>query len=478
MDEQAIRPSLARRSCALLALAAAAAALVVVIALLIRHPVELLITLVLVAIALAAAWAALVHRGVRRVIAVMVAVVAIGAPSALPDVRVYLVMLLYLCLAALSAALAKVAIGHRVAPGAGPAEVGPARHGVLLMNAKSGGGKVEKFGLEAEARKRGVRTVLLRQGDDLSELAERAVTNGADVLGMAGGDGSQALVADVARRHGIPFVCVPAGTRNHLALDLGLDRDNVVGALDAYGHAYERTIDLAMLGDRVFVNNASLGVYATVVQSAGYRDAKVSNIAASLPDLLGPNGNRPDLRFTRPDGTEQSGADVVLISNGPYRLEHLNGFGSRERMDAGVLGVVTISVNRASEVPALAAAEVSGRLSRFPGYTAWTTPEFVVTSGKPLVEVGVDGEALRLPPPLRFRSLPGVLRVRLPRNAPLVSPAQAAPVGVGRSAGALFAVLMGRPDPGPARSTGAGAQPHPAGRDDRGPSTRSGAGAT
>jgi diacylglycerol kinase family enzyme len=89
---------------------------------------------------------------------------------------------------------------------------------------------------------------------------------------MAGGDGSQALVAAVAAERDIPFVCVPAGTRNHFVLDLGLDRKDVVGALDAYTDGVERRIDLARVGDRVFVNNVSLGVYAAIVQSDDYRD--------------------------------------------------------------------------------------------------------------------------------------------------------------------------------------------------------------
>ena len=92
---------------------------------------------------------------------------------------------------------------------------------------------------------------------------------------MAGGDGSQALVASVASRHGVPFVVVPAGTRNHFALDLGIDREDVVGALDAFDDGVERVIDLAEVNGRVFVNNASMGVYAKIVQSDDYRDAKM-----------------------------------------------------------------------------------------------------------------------------------------------------------------------------------------------------------
>ena len=103
------------------------------------------------------------------------------------------------------------------------------RHAVLLCNPWSGGGKVERFGLVDEANELGVETVLLDRGLDLEALARGAVADGADCLGMAGGDGSQALVASIAVEHDLPFVCVSAGTRNHFALDLGLDRRRPVG---------------------------------------------------------------------------------------------------------------------------------------------------------------------------------------------------------------------------------------------------------
>jgi diacylglycerol kinase family enzyme len=344
-------------------------------------------------------------------------------------------------------ATARFALGHDLPRRRTGKRVGPARHGVLLMNPRSGGGKVRRFDLEAEARRRGVRPIVLQPGDDLRALAEMAATDGADVMGMAGGDGSQALVADVARRHDIAYVCVPAGTRNHFALDLGLDRDDVVGALDAFAAAYERRIDLAQLGDRIFVNNASLGVYARVVQSDAYRDAKLGTTARMLPDLLGPGVRRLDLRFDRPDGEPQTSSDMVLVSNDVYRLESMAGFGTRPRIDDGVLGVVTVTVDRARDLPMLMSLEAAGRIERFPGYRAWATPEFVVDSSEPLIDVGVDGEALQLPPPLRFRSLPGALRVRTPLTAPGVSPGAAVHHGPGTAMGALLQVLAGRPVP-------------------------------
>lgn len=300
--------------------------------------------------------------------------------------------------------------------------VGPARHGVLIMNLKSGGGKAEKFSLEDECRQRGIEPVVLGPDDDLLELARRAVADGADAIGMAGGDGSQALVASVAAEADVALVCIPAGTRNHFALDLGLDRDDVVGALDSFGDAVERRIDLAEVNGRVFVNNVSLGVYAKIIQSPDYRDAKGPTTAAMLPELLGPDADPFDLHFTSPDGTHHDTAQVIQVSNNPYVLSSLAGFGSRARLDTGELGLAAAEIGRAADVAAFVAAETAGRLGSFAGWSEWTAPSFTVDSGSP-VEVGIDGEALLLDPPLVFRLRPGALRVRLPHHAPGYSPA-------------------------------------------------------
>jgi diacylglycerol kinase family enzyme len=443
MSEPAV-PFLARWACAVLALTALITAVIVVVVTLVRDPVQLVVAIALLAVAVIAGWAALVRRGWQRWLLAGTAVLALVALAFLPDLRTFVVLAVVIGLVLVAGIASRVALGSDLAPTVETTRVGPATRGVLLMNPRSGGGKVERFDLESEARRRGITPIVLGPGDDLRELAERAAAH-ADVIGMAGGDGSQALVADVARRHDIPFVCVPAGTRNHFALDLGLDRERVAVALDAYGDAVERRVDLAVLGDRVFVNNASLGVYATVVQSPKYRDAKVATVAEQLPELLGPGAERFGLHFARPDGADEPPADVVLVSNGVYRLDRLSGFGTRARLDGGALGVVTVTVDRARDLPTLISAELTGRLAAFRGYRAWQAEEFVVRSDRPLVEVGVDGEALLLEPPLRFRSLPGALRVRVPRDAPGAAPAAMAPKGLGRSVTALFRVLVGRP---------------------------------
>ena len=395
------------------------------------------------------AWSAATRQGRARVVAGVLAVaglagvvVVVLTAEARGVMAVVVVALLAASTASSTYALRRDRLSLQVAETPGT-PVGPAHRGVLIMNLKSGGGKAERFDLETEARRVGVEPVVLRAGDDLRRLAQDAIDGGADVIGMAGGDGSQALVASVAMAAGVAMVCVPAGTRNHFALDLGLDRGDVVGALDAYGAAVERRIDLASVSDRVFVNNVSLGVYAKVVQSAEYRDAKRQTTTKLLPELLGPDAEPFDHRYDGPDGSEQSGAQLIMVSNNPYRLTGLGGVGSRARLDTGALGVVTVEIHGAKEMSEMVAAQAAGRIQRFRGYEEWTTPSFTVRSDSP-VEAGVDGEALLLDPPLEFRCHPGALRIRVPTGSWGSSPAAMKDHSLGWTVRALLGLAAGR----------------------------------
>jgi diacylglycerol kinase family enzyme len=426
---EAVRPTPAERAGAGLALVALAATIVALLVGAILNWTGTILAVAGVVIGVTAGWYAVSRRGAVRAVALVFLAVAVGLliwGLLAADFRL-LNVVLTVALALISVGCARVALRRtRTAQHTSVhvREVPRAQHPVLIMNLKSGGGKATRFKLVDECRARGIEPVVLRTGDDLLELAEDAIGRGADVIGMAGGDGSQALVATVAARHQIPHVVVPAGTRNHFALDLGLDRDDVVGALDAFADAVERRIDLAEVNGRVFVNNASLGLYAKIVQSPEYRDAKLKTAADMLPGLLGPGATPLDLQFTGPDGTAYPTAHLILVSNDPYQLDHIGGRGTRARLDTGQLGVVAARINGAAQAHRFVALEAAGRVRRFEGWLEWDAARFEVGSGGP-VEIGIDGEALTMDPPLVFASRPGALRVRLPRHTAL-SPAATA----------------------------------------------------
>jgi diacylglycerol kinase family enzyme len=252
---------------------------------------------------------------------------------------------------------------------------------------------------------------------------------------MAGGDGSQAIVARIAAEHDLPYACIPSGTRNHFALDLGVDRDDDLGALDAFGPgAGEHVVDLAEVNGRIFVNNASLGVYAEAVQREGYRGAKLRTLLDTVPDVVGPDGHALDLEWTSRRGRVHRTAAVILVSNNRYRLGKVIGSGTRPRIDDGLLGIAIAGGGSADDRRL--------RIRRRP-WSEWSAPEFEVRSSGP-VHAGIDGETVEFAPPLRFRIRPGVLRARIAPQHPGASPSALAPTGVRDGVAGLLRLAAGR----------------------------------
>lgn len=413
------RKRLAPRWTARLALVAGTAA-VVVLLLFAGFRSLLLVGVGLAGLVTAAAglWWALARTGPARALA---AVLACAGPVAV--VVLYAVAgLLWVALVSLALWVLAGVCGRSALASDG-ALAGVREHAVaaprrpfLIMNPRSGGGKVGTFHLAEKAKALGAQVAVLDPDhrQDVAALARQAADEGADLLGVAGGDGTQALVAGVAAERGLPFMVIAAGTRNHFALDLGLDRDDPSLCLDALTNGVELRIDLGFIGDRVFVNNASFGAYATVVQSPAYRDDKARTALQLLPDLLTHHsGPRLTVRAQGTDGEAAIEApQAVLVSNNPYRTDDPAGLGRRERLDSGVLGVLGIKVDNAAQ----AAGMLRGR--RSPGLASLTAQDVVVDADAPSVPVGVDGEALVLPTPVHCRIEPRALRVRVPRHRP------------------------------------------------------------
>ena len=329
-----------RRAAAGIALVLGAATLLLALYVFVQQFPRGLAVLGCAAVALAAGWYGILRRGPIRVASLGVALIALVVPIVLlltNGDHIAEAVLIGVGLT-VSLAAARAAFIRRVSLRPAPRPERP----VLFYNPKSGGGKAERFGLAGEARDRGIEPIELTRGADLAELVRDAVADGADALAMAGGDGSQAVVAAMASELDLPYACVPAGTRNHFALDLGVDRDDVVGALDAFVDGGERRVDLAEVNGQVFVNNVSLGLYAEAVQRPGYREAKLRTLLDTVPDVLG-SDSELDLAWRGPGGHEHHSGAAVLVSNNRYRLGTAVGSGTRPRIDDGVLGITVAS---------------------------------------------------------------------------------------------------------------------------------------
>jgi diacylglycerol kinase family enzyme len=439
MTSQDGSPTAGRRMAAVVALVFPPLLFVLAAAIAVQQFPQGLIALAGVALALGAAWYGLLRTGAPRVLGVAIAALALAATviALIANGDHLAQALVILTGLALALAAARAAFRLHVPLADAPAPGRP----VLFFNPKSGGGKAEQFNLAEEARARGIEPIELRLGTDLEQLVRAAVADGANGLAMAGGDGSQAIVAAVAAELGLPYACIPAGTRNHFALDLGVDRDDVVGALDSFVDGGERRVDLAEVNGRVFVNNVSLGLYAEAVQREDYREAKLRTILDTLPEVLGPEGEGLDLRWSGPGGHEHSSGAAILVSNNRYRLGRAVGSGTRPRIDDGLLGITVASspIGRGQH----------RRLPQRP-WREWSTPEFEVDADGSIA-AGIDGEAVRLDPPLRFRIKPGVLRVRIARAHPGASPSAAIPEDSWDAVRALALIARGHPPLEPPR---------------------------
>jgi diacylglycerol kinase family enzyme len=259
----------------------------------------------------------------------------------------------------------------------------------LIVNPSSGDGGTDE--LVAAARERGIQVHIRRDGDDLADLARHA---DAEALAIAGGDGSLAAVAEVAIERELPFACIPFGTRNHFARDLGLDRDDPVGALAALVGGAERRIDVGRANSRLFLNNVSLGVYARLVhrreEHRRRRDA-----FARFRALATVVANRRSVGITV-DGAPVR-ARVVLVSNNAYALDVLT-IGERERLDEGRLHLYAPTAFLRSQ------------------WVERGAESFTVDARAGRLQAAVDGEPEVLDTPIEFRVEPRALRMLVPRS--------------------------------------------------------------
>ncbi len=439
--------SAGRRALAFLALAAMATTVFVTLAGLVLHPYLILATSASLALVVAGVVLIARTKGGRRLLG---GAIAIGGVVAWiwtlvdGDAIGFVVALAFGT--AVSTLLALLALRPRPYRPPPRAATTP-RKPFILMNPRSGGGKVGKFQLDTKAKEAGAEVRNLDPGTDAEAMLRQAVEDGADLLGAAGGDGTQALVAKIAVEHDLPILCIPAGTKNHFALDLGLDRKDPSLALEALGEEGEEIlIDLGWAEGRPFVNNVSLGAYAEIVARPEYRDAKLTTVMAMLPEVTEPSARSGFV--VEADGQPRvEDPQLVQVANNPYAgPDDPAPAGTRPRLDTGKLGVDVVAYKNTTQLGDLVAQAIAGTTIRSKAYRSWTGQRIRISSRTGVVRAGVDGEAVEFPSPLEISIAPATLRIRVPKDRP--GPKVGWPRLDGRMVRRLWRVVVGPGDGG------------------------------
>jgi diacylglycerol kinase family enzyme len=285
---------------------------------------------------------------------------------------------------------------------AAPTGTFTARQPLLIVNPHSGSGKAQKYGVVDAARKLGIDAVEGRGHKHLASLAKEAIEDGCDHLLVGGGDGSLASVARVAITHDVPMSIVPIGTRNHFAMDLGLDRENPLEALQAAFDGIEVRVDVGRIGrKRIFLNNVSFGLYAEAIADPGYRSHRTKSVADATVDTIEHPGS--GLSVARPDGTQQGDIEMLLASNNPYSFIGPPDFAGRASLDAGLLGVILVD-----------RPDRDAPRSDRAAMTRWSADSITVESSETTVPVGVDGSLRMFDSPVDVGVDAAALRIVLP----------------------------------------------------------------
>jgi diacylglycerol kinase family enzyme len=313
---------------------------------------------------------------------------------------------------------------------------------VLMLNPRSGSAQAVREQLLEAAGRYGIQLDEAATPAGLVALARTAVADGADVLGVAGGDGSLAAVAAVAIEAELPFVCVPAGTRNHFAGDLGLDRADPAAAIEAFVAGREQRVDVATVGERLFLNNASIGIYAALVHEPSYRDDWLGAVSGVLESMLERDVLPVQVSFRDGSGNHWDQVLVLFVSNNPHPL---TGLGGRPRLDAGMLEVSALRRTEGQELGRALEDLFYSRYQAGHGWARWTTTSLEVDAPSGRLEVGIDGEPAVFDTPIEFKIHAGALRVLLPPSRPASGqPSRSRSPAPRRRALAIASTLEGR----------------------------------
>jgi diacylglycerol kinase family enzyme len=253
-------------------------------------------------------------------------------------------------------------------------------------------------------------------GSRMSAEAKRAVAEAPDAVVAAGGDGTVSCVANAAADSPVPLGVLPTGTLNHFARDLGVplpleDAARVIAARNV------RRVDIAEVNGRRFINNSSIGIYAHIIRKREELRQRLGRgkwVALFLA-CLAVFRRYPTVRV-RIDVGDKSAVDTtpfVFVGNNRYEI-NLTQLGRRPRLDGGELSVYFSHRTGRFGLLRLAVRALLGKLEQAKDFESLSVQEVWIETRRRELRVALDGEVVRMTPPLHYRIHPGALNVLAP----------------------------------------------------------------
>jgi diacylglycerol kinase family enzyme len=290
----------------------------------------------------------------------------------------------------------------------------------VLLNPASGGtrdagmrGRIEQI-----FRSHGLDVTIdeLTSPGDTKVTVRAALDRNVEGIVAGGGDGTINAVASVLVGGSTPLGVLPLGTLNHFAKDLGIPVD-IDKAIETIAARQIRRVDVGRVGDRIFLNNSSIGVYPSIIElRERFRQlgrAKWTALALATLHVLR-RGEEVTVRLDSRQTRVTARTPFLFIGNNEYLVEGIH-LGGRSRLDGGRLSAYFAPPVRTRHLPNLLAHAVLGSAVREHALEAMTAEElWVGTPSSRAMKVACDGELLTLTPPLHFRIWPGALNVIAP----------------------------------------------------------------
>lgn len=257
---------------------------------------------------------------------------------------------------------------------------------------------------------------LANTGSDIERLAHEAAESDAEVIVAGGGDGTISAVATVVLKAGKTLGVLPLGTLNNFSKDLGIPQD-LAEAVDVIAARQTRTIDVAKVNGRIFLNNSSIGLYPRIVRkrekqqrlgrgkwlSALWASMRMFKLSPFLKVRIIVDG-REFLRKT----------PFVFVGNNEYDMDIYN-IGRRNELDKGKLGVYFLHRGGRWGVIMMLVRTAVGRLKQWRDFEIVSTDEIEIRTRRKRVHVAFDGEVDIMRSPLIYKTIPAALKVIVPR---------------------------------------------------------------